>query len=202
MVPFTVVLDGKRQSWWPDWSGQTVVIAASGPSQNREQLELAKGKAKVIAINETWQLVPWCDALYGCDANWWEIRKPKYNGLKISGEYTHGCHWANVVGEDRIFLDGEKVGAGGNSGFQVINLLIYWKPKRIILTGVDCTGTHWHGEHGNGLRNASPKTQERWINCFRIAKKALDNFGIECVNANPNSAVDAFPFTTMDKEFP
>jgi hypothetical protein len=49
-------------------------------------VDLAKGRAKVIAINNSWRLAPWADALYGCDYTWWHANRgvPEFAGLKIS----------------------------------------------------------------------------------------------------------------------
>jgi hypothetical protein len=70
-------MQGERPDWFPDWHGETAVIVASGPSAAGVNLECAKGKAKFIAINDSWRLVPWADALYAHDHAWWEV----WNGV-------------------------------------------------------------------------------------------------------------------------
>ena len=47
--------------WWPDWSGETVVLCASGPSLKAKDIAKVQGKARVVTINEAWQFARWAD---------------------------------------------------------------------------------------------------------------------------------------------
>mgnify|MGYP002145968013 CR=1 FL=1 len=149
--------------WFPDWSGETCIIVASGPSAAAVPLEQAKGKAKIIAINDSWRLCPWADVLYGCDVKWWQQNKglPGFAGMRLAGEKRaaedyNGIHHIRVMHfDDRLHLD-EKgtVGCGGNSGFQALNLALQFGCTRIILVGYDMRldkGLHWHGAHPKEL---------------------------------------------------
>ena len=62
--------------WWPDWRGETVVIAASGPSQRREDLDFASSRAKVMAINNTWEISRQAEVLDFCDRLWLVVEGP------------------------------------------------------------------------------------------------------------------------------
>lgn len=87
-----------RQDWWPDWSGQTVVIAASGASQNKRDLDYVRGKACVIAINRTWELCPWADVLYSSGASFWREYTVGFDGMKIAGGVKYpGTIYDNVL---------------------------------------------------------------------------------------------------------
>ena len=66
--------------------GGTAVCLASGPSLTVEDVEYVRGKATVIAINDTVRLAPWADVLYSSDKHWW-LRHYKamraFPGLKV-----------------------------------------------------------------------------------------------------------------------
>ena len=59
---------GKAWRAGGQWAGDTCCILATGPSLTPDQAEYAKGKARVIAVNDAWRLAPWADILYACDA--------------------------------------------------------------------------------------------------------------------------------------
>ena len=59
---------GKAWRAGGQWAGDTCCILATGPSLTPAQAEYAKGKARVIAVNDAWRLAPWADILYACDA--------------------------------------------------------------------------------------------------------------------------------------
>jgi hypothetical protein len=51
-----MTVKGKRPDWFPDWRGETVVTVAGGSRAATVNLECAKGRAKFIAINDSWKL--------------------------------------------------------------------------------------------------------------------------------------------------
>jgi hypothetical protein len=81
-----MTVKGKRPDWFPDWRGETVVTVAGGSRAATVNLECAKGRAKFIAINDSWKLAPWSDVLYAEDFPWWGVNHgaPAFRGLKIS----------------------------------------------------------------------------------------------------------------------
>jgi hypothetical protein len=84
--------------------GGTAVCLASGPSLTVEDVEYVRGKATVIAINDTVRLAPWADVLYSSDKHWWlrhykamrsfpGLKVRVHNGLdKPAGKPTAGKH--------------------------------------------------------------------------------------------------------------
>lgn len=190
---------------WPDWTGETVVIGASGPSQCREDLEAVRGRARVLVINETWRLAPWADALYGCDASWWHKRAPSakdFRGLRIVGKGDFpGVISAHVRAVSRMIWNGAAIGGGGHSGFQAINLAAACGARRIVLTGYDLSvegGTHWHGDHGAGLNNPYPALMAR---CARLLDEFADELaarGVEVINASRETALTAYPRMSIE----
>ena len=88
------------------------------------------------------------------------------------------------------------IGWGGNSGFQALNLAVQFGAKRIVLVGYDMRcdqGLHWHGPHGKGLNNPTPRNVERWRRVTDEAADLLRFLGVEVVNCSPISALRAYP---------
>src|SRR5689334_18778228 len=114
-------------SIWPDWSGETVAIVASGPSAKTAGVEALKGRCKVVAIKKSVELVPFADAVYGCDLGWWRHVRglPEFKGHK----WTYEGRIAGEIGGRQVqipdharsdalrFDETGVLGSGGNSGF-------------------------------------------------------------------------------------
>lgn len=81
-----------------------------------------------------------------------------------------------------------------NSGQRAIQLAVHLGAKRILLLGYDCSlafGTHWHGEHTDGLKNPDPASLERWHQEFGRLVAALPDTDI--INCSRHSALTCFP---------
>ncbi len=204
-----------REPWWPDWRGETVVIAASGPSQRREDLDFAHGRSKVVAINSTWQIAQSAELLYACDNSWWQCPDTGYGrhairefcGLLVSGS-SHTTE-VNRIAHREVSeaVYGVNFGDGGNSSYQAINIAAMWGAARILLTGVDCMrpGEHWHGPHSrnnapgtNPLSNAREETVKKWIKAFDMIAPLLAARGVEVINCTRETALECFPCARME----
>ena len=194
----------KRLDWFPDWSGDPVVIVASGPSAGTVDLSPAKGRARFVALNTSYRLCPWADMVYGCDSAWWisENGLPGFAGLRVCGsprapQMFEGIRHVEVEAHlDQISMRTPGIiGSGGNSGFQAINLMAQFGVKRIILVGYDVStdaGLHWHGKHPAGLNNPNSKLVQRWRKAIDGAHTALSVLGVSIYNANPESGLQAY----------
>lgn len=191
--------------WYPDWTGDTCLIVASGPSAKQIDLEPAKGKVKCIAINTSWQLAPWADVLYACDVSWWREHKsswPEFKGLKITQDKLANDEFEifRVICErhhENLVLDRPgQVGWGGNSGFHCINLAIQFGIKKIILVGYDMQlngGSHWHGDHPNNMNNPTAANVARWRKTIDANAPIIKSLGIDVFNVSPVSALVNYP---------
>lgn len=192
---------------WPDWSGQSAIIIATGPSASDVELREVKGKAKVIAIKSSWRLAPWADVLYGCDRGWWIENRgvPKFRKLKLTASPNVNKVYPDVkvvrlVARSEI-LTGEtgRIGCGlrtggGFSGFHAINLAIQFGAKRIILVGFDMRldqGSHWHNDVGTVRRNDKGMNECRAA--FDGCASQLSDLGVEVINTSPVSALKNYP---------
>lgn len=200
-----------KPSWFPDWRGETIAIVASGPSAKKAGVELLRDKVRVIAVNESWQLCPWADALYACDGNWWRLHDgvKKFNGLKLSQDQVACDLYSDIrkitivdIHCDKIMTEKPgHVGAGGNSGFQCLNLAAQFGGKRILLVGYDMRvdyGEHWHPRYQMPLSNPHPYDNlPRWRKAIDGAHQRLGQLGIKVVNCSMVSLLTAYPKMTL-----
>lgn len=189
--------------WMQDWSASCCIIVASGPSANVVSLESYKGKAKFITVNESWKLAPWSDAHLCADGMWWYKNKglPKFQGMKFTCDLSCHQHFhLNLLRFNKnqsrlVFEQPGLVGMGGNSGFYALNLAIMFHCKRLVLVGFDMTlkhGTHWHGEHPQGMSNPTKQRVEKWRNALDEEAATLKGLGIQVINASAASALKNF----------
>lgn len=121
---------------------------------------------------------------------------PDFAGLKFTYENAasrqFGLHRVSIDrGNHALLVGSDAVGDGGNSGFQALNLAIKWGASRILLVGFDMTiagGEHWHGRHPQGLNNPGQHNVRRWLSADWSAPA-----GVEIINCNAGSALDAYP---------
>lgn len=192
--------------WWPDWEGDSVAIVAGGPSVIGMDLSILQNHIHVIAIKTAVDLCPWAEVCYGCDAAWWIDRKglPKFHGLKFFHGMAAANKWPDLkrvdieMSKDLMLMEKPlKLGNGGNSGFQSMNLALQFGAKDIILVGFDCHdrgGIHWYGR--NKWMNANNPMQSnfnRWAKGFHSAKKDLDRMGVTVINTSETSDLECFP---------
>lgn len=91
---------------------------------------------------------------------------------------------------------GTKLGAGGNSGFQALNLAAVAGASRVILLGYDMqwTGgkTHFHGDHGKGLSNPEQQMLKSCAKSLDAAAAELEARGVEVINCTRDTALKAY----------
>lgn len=149
--------------------------------------------------------------VYGCDAAWWRHRKglPEFKELKAcySGNGLEGFPEIQRVEidkrQDRLLLEKTgKVGSGGNSGFQALNLAVQFGAKRILLIGYDMHiggGLHWYGPNKwQDANNPNESIFKRWIDAFHGAASPLKSMGIEVINCSMSSAIQCFPKKSIE----
>lgn len=180
-----------------------MAILASGPSTKKSGVERLKGRMTTFAIKRNIELAPWAEAVYGCDYPWWRSVRglPDFKGVKLAYADRacdqYGCTKVKIpdVKSDRL-LFGEigTVGAGGNSGFQALNLALQFGATKILLVGFDYVGEHWYGRNNwQGGGNPSESNFKRWRATLEAAAPVLMERGVEVINASQTSTVKAFP---------
>lgn len=208
-----------KPAWFPDWSGQACAVIASGPSAKKANIAALKGKLKVIAIKEVaFDLCPWADVAYGCDAAWWVHRRglPDFKGVKVSwaGSVrtqfrdvhlieirkdrpgTPGKQWVNEILTDEPGV----IGSGDNSAFQALNLAVQFGANRVMLIGLDLAGEHYYGRN-SWFRAGNPdKAQfERCRKWFTENAGLLEKLNVDVVNVSPSSTLTCFRRATIEQ---
>lgn len=187
-----------------DWTDQACLVVASGPSAADVNLSRFVGRYRIIAVNNSHQLVPSADALYAADHSWWchHGGVPRFDGVKVSGDQRTtrmgwGVEYVKVMAVNRmVFGEPGVVGRGsGSSGFQAINLAINWGARRLILVGFDMAPgrKHWHQDHSGRLSNPSTSLMDLWAKSLDNAHTSLRAMGIEVLNASPVSVLRTYP---------
>lgn len=213
----------RRADGWPihrhsiverAWTGHSVVILGGGPSltagDGLRRLEAGRDRAgrplAIIAVNNAYQVAPFADVLYAADGRWWQWHAEDpalkaFKGLKLTvsgseGEGGPGAdgHVLRCETRSTYSRDPDRLGHGGNGGYQAINFAALAGAERIILLGFDMKHqagrTNWHEPH-------PIKTPERWVKQwiprFRELAAELKKDGIEVRNASEETALDAFP---------
>lgn len=192
------------------WPGETVVCIASGPSLTREDVDYVRGKARVIVVNTSYQLAPWADVLYACDAKWWRWHKgaPDFAGQKYSLQKDARWHDPAIRVLENTGVEGLErtptgLRNGRNGGYQAINLAVHFGASRILLLGYDMSQgphreEHWHGEHPN--RSRSPF--DKFLRVFPSIVAPLQAVGVEVINCSRRTALTCFPRLPIDVALP
>ena len=191
---------------WPD---ATVVCIGSGPSLTAEDVDYCRGRAKVIAINNAYQLAPWSDVLYACDGAWWDWHQgaPDFGGIKVSST-KNAMRWPGILllelGDSRGLSDDPTMLChGSNSGYQAVNLAYLLGASRIVLLGYDFQlgphgEHHWHGAHPN---NVTPPVG-MFLDKFPSIVEPLRERGIDLVNCSAETALTCVPRRPLREVLP
>lgn len=199
---------------WPNWTGKTVAIVASGPSAADEPLEAGRGRIPFFAVKDGWRLCPWADALYACDDHWWDAYDgvPNFAGVKIahdpltiakrggSGRFLQ----VTIPRGDSVDFKFDRIGKlgwGGHSGFHAINLAAQLGARRLLLIGYDLNvkrGRHFFGDHPYSQK-PTDKATHLWAGILNRQAPVLAARGIEVINCSRDSALTAWPKQSFEE---
>lgn len=188
------------------WPGCTMVLLGAGPSLTREDVESVKGRARVLAINRTFELAPWADVFYSADEKpfrWYaDLGLRECQGLKYS--LTNGVQKMGVTLlrrglESGLSLDPNVLHTGKNSGYSAINLAVHLGATRIVLLGYDMQRgpkgeEHYHADHPNKSR----AKYEVFQSFFPSLVEPLQAAGVSIANCSRRTALECFPRMQLD----
>jgi hypothetical protein len=134
---------------------------------------------------------------------------PDFEGIKLAHD-TGVCalyrdlHKIEIVEHDlMLFEEPGRIGFGGNSGFQALNIAVQFGAVRVLLIGFDmhaARGMHWYGPNtGKDMRNPLDTNFVRWRKAMSKQAKVLRGMGIEVVNASLISALDCFEIKSVER---
>lgn len=202
------------QEIYAKFAGKTVFIVGGGYSVQSTNIEYLHDK-NVIAINDSYKLLPNASALFWCDASW---AGKNSDGLKE--HKTHLRFNTRHYAETHIKKDIKTSGGatvlhrtgdygfdpnidnvmGNNGGVQCLNFVLNLKPQKIYLIGYDMRDnplkpgeTHWHNYHTLVVKNDIYTRQ--FIPSMIALYKQIQKLGIttEIINCSRTSAIACFP---------
>ncbi len=188
----------------PLWTGETCVLIGGGPSLTQADVDAVRGRARVIAINDAYRMVPWADVLYACDRKWWEWHQgvPSFTGPKYALIDTKYPDVQVLKNTGTFGLESDPMGlrTGRNSGYQALNLAIHFGARRIILLGFDCGlgpagETHWFGDHPEPTASPYPHFKAS----FDTLAEPLAALGVTVLNCSRRTVLRCFPRVSLDE---
>lgn len=187
------------------WDGGAVVILGCGPSLTQAQVDYVRGKAHIIAVNDSYRLAPWADVIYFADERWhaWHKARPEFvalNGPIVTLENAQivradaRVHSLHTGADGGLSCSPETLNTGGNSVYQALNFAALAGAKKVILLGVDMRSdsgrTHWHAGHPTKTHTAVYK--RIFIPAFEAVAEMVRTSGVEVINASPGTALKCF----------
>lgn len=162
-------------------------ILATGPSMSAAVAERAGAASEiVVAVNDSFRLAPWADALVAQDYAWWDeyrAETDRFLGRKFSGNRINGVEQVEYSG-----------GTGTNSGALAIFVAATrFSASEILLFGFDMAGGHFFGEHPARLKGTSERRRATFQEQFFALRERLDALGVVVRNCTPGSLLKAFP---------
>jgi len=197
---------------WPDWTGKTVAILATGPSLTPQQVDHVHERrnadaCRVIAINEAGLrqflplAAPWADMLYAADRHWWNHYLPEFYGMRVCADHKPPntdvtmikCHQSDVP----VPTEPGEVLSGGHSGFQALNLALTLGAQRVVLFGYDCGGPKRNcHENRDPIFYRSGPPFDRWAEMYRRIAPAFPDRQVAL--CSPHSAITCFPQVNLE----
>jgi hypothetical protein len=190
------------------WPGSTIVCLATGPSLTQADVDVCRGKAKVIAIKNAYDLAPWADVVYGAGVDrtkWWQLNGDRvvaqHHGLRFTLDPL-ASKWASVLRwgpEQGLSLEPDRLALGRNSGYQAINLAVLLGAVKIILLGYDLKTAGPRENFFAGPTKGPAHRFADWRPLFQTLVEPLKRLGIAVINCTPDSALDVFSKMTIEE---
>lgn len=176
-----------------DFTGQTVVCIASGPSLTLHDVELVRQSGlPAVAVNRTITLVPFAWIWYFGDDRFADCY---FEDSKVSAEIWTCAPRA----AQKYNLNLHKIRGPYNSGLRACQLAIELGASELILLGYDAQHTggraHWHANYQHGMGNALSFV--KWPGQFAIFAKQIGG-SVSIINASRATALTCFPCVRLE----
>lgn len=185
-----------------------MLVLGAGESARLVADVIEPGAVRVIAINRSFELMPWAEVLYAADSGFWMTYPAarKFTGWKFAADQharkvDAGIYPVTIARDPRTRAQRTDmvrgpvgtVSSGANSGFQAVNLAAQFGASRILLC-LDYRGSHWHEDHARSLRNPTPDQLRTWARSLDSQAGTLKSWGIEVISVAKNSILKAYPY--------
>lgn len=203
----------------PSKYNYTCYIMAGGPSLRGFDWSRLTPDKFIIAVNRAYEVLPDAQVVYFTDQDYWQRHREammKHKGQLIRGVLNPERERKQMPQEVIIYhLTGPagyetkpgKLKHGSNSTYAALNLAAaHFKFEKIYILGLDMkwgkpgdkSQSHWHDGHKGG-RLDPESGYKKMIQAYDTIKQPLKDAGVEVYNANPDSAVKAFPRITIEE---
>jgi hypothetical protein len=193
----------------PGWKGATAFIVAGGTSVLNQNLKLLVGQ-KVIAVNSSYEVVPWADVLFFGDARWFFVHQHRPALQAFNGRFI-SC--AKAVRDSRVWKVRRVIpDATGKPGWTdardavvcnrtslqgAMNAAGHLGVARIVLLGADmCRAADGRSHHHSAHPWPNKPGNKTWdIQMRQLAQTVapLRERGIEVINTSPTSRLPWWP---------
>lgn len=198
------------------WPGETVFIVGGGPSVAHQRPHRLEGR-KVIAINSSYETVPFADYVFFGDNRWHEDHRHRPAFVEFvrraqAVTVSQPASAAYLKKLDRITPTDVATGltktrrglSCQKTSFQgAINLAAMLGAKRIILLGLDGQRspaglTHHHKPH-KWITKPGNVTWDGQMSQLQFIVQPLKDMGIETFNTNPESRFTYWPHEPIER---
>ncbi|RUU23680.1 hypothetical protein EOD10_04400 [Mesorhizobium sp. M7A.T.Ca.TU.009.01.3.2] len=184
-----------------EWEGETAFVLAGGASVKSLDLSLLKGR-RVIAINSAHLSWPDADILFFADHRWWAdvgSREAPFKGRIVTtsnGGPRDTLRLTKIEPGNGLAAKPDQVALSRSGVTGAINILAHLGVKRIVLLGVDGKLSQDGQRHHHGAAYPWPMVKgcfDHHAAEFKAIAPSVAAAGVEVINANPDSAIDAWP---------
>jgi hypothetical protein len=187
----------------PEWTGETAFIVGGGPSVGSIDLELLRGQ-RVIAINTSYQAVPFADFLIFADARWYENYRSQLVDWKgriiCCSQSSRSPQLLRVARRDRPTDDArDTLFVKSTTATAAIELAVKLGAAKIVLLGLDGKAgpdgkTH---HHRSQPWRPLPGWEQKHRNDLIQLVEPLKARGIEICHGTPGSAYEFWPTVAL-----
>ncbi len=208
----------------PLYKGETVFLLGGGPSLSRRDLDLeCLRDHRVIAINNSAYVAPWASILFFRDLKWYfangeivdnwkgtvvtSTKSDKYpDNIRVI-KLLHSTSFVNLVVNGIQYGQTFKYNAvryGRSSGHIALSLAVSLGASRVVLLGYDCRivngRSHFHDKVENsGTAQTSVLYEKDFLPAWKGWNDYCTEAGTQVLNATPGSAIQEFPFMSLDE---
>lgn|SRR5574341_280888 len=187
------------------------------------------GAWAVFGMNHVWRDFPSLDVFLACNPEYYEAQWERGLNEHRAAKWTwdentaakYGLHYIPGKWADGFSKDPGCIHYGHSSGFQVPQLAYHAGFRRLLLCGYDMryavdydgrnrrigsSPRHYFGEYEDKSLNHWPSVKVKdgvhieLIEQFEKVRRL--NPDVEIINCSPGSAMQCFPFSTLDAECP
>lgn len=195
-----------------DWPGETVFIVAGGTSVSYQGAHRLQGK-RVIAVNSSYETVPFADILFFGDNRWYleHYGRPAFKEFKgrkvtVSQPASGGPELFKlnrVTPPPGLCIDRRGLASQRTSLQGAMNLAVMLGAKRLILLGADAgrakdNRSHHHKPH-KWRNKPGDVTWDHQMQQLQLIVAPLAEMGIEVVNTSPVSRLPYWPIIPLER---